>query len=104
MQRSRLVNAVGLVTTGLVLIIVLITKFPHGAWIALAAMAVLFVLMKGIRKHYDRVAGEIAIDDRRGHDAAVEGARGGAGVQAAPAHACGRSRSPGRPARTCWRR
>ncbi|MET9023624.1 APC family permease [Actinopolymorpha sp. NPDC004070] len=62
MQRSRLVNAVGLVTTGLVLIIVLITKFTHGAWIALAAMAVLFMLMKGIRKHYDRVATEIAID------------------------------------------
>ncbi|MGW5359660.1 APC family permease [Actinopolymorpha pittospori] len=62
MHRSRLVNAFGLCVTGLVLIIVLVTKFTHGAWIAIAAMAVLFILMRGIRGHYDRVAAEIAVD------------------------------------------
>ena len=40
MQRSRVINSVGLVMTGTVLVIVLITKFTRGAWIALAAMAV----------------------------------------------------------------
>ena len=41
--------------TGIVLVIVLLTKFTHGAYIAIIAMAVLFVLMKGIRRHYDTV-------------------------------------------------
>jgi amino acid transporter len=60
MRRSRAVNTVGLAMTGVVLVIVLVTKFARGAWIAIAAMAVLFVLMRGIRAHYDRVRDELA--------------------------------------------
>jgi hypothetical protein len=41
-------------------IIVLITKFSHGAWIVTIAMPLLFVTMQGIRRHYARVATEIA--------------------------------------------
>ncbi len=59
MQRSRVINAIGLGMTGTVLVIVLVTKFVRGAWIALAAMAVLFLLMRGIRRHYDRVREEL---------------------------------------------
>jgi hypothetical protein len=36
------INAIGLCVTGLVLVIVLLTKFTHGAWIAILAMTVLF--------------------------------------------------------------
>ncbi len=65
MQRSRAINAFGATMSGTVLVVVLITKFTHGAWIAIAAMAVLFVLMRGIRMHYTRVSKEIAaVDDR----------------------------------------
>ncbi len=60
MMRSRVINAIGLVVTALVLVIVLITKFTHGAWIAILAMTVLFFMMRGIRHHYDRVARELA--------------------------------------------
>ena len=63
MKRSRVVNGIGFGVTGTVLIIVLVTKFTHGAWITLLAMGVLFVLMRGIRKHYDRVRDELALDD-----------------------------------------
>ena len=59
MQRSRLINGFGGVMTGLVLIVVLITKFTRGAWIAIAAMAVFYVMMLAIRRHYDRVAVEL---------------------------------------------
>jgi amino acid transporter len=59
MVRSRAVNAFGLFMTASVLVIVLITKFVHGAWIAIAAMAVLYALMTAIRRHYDRVAEEL---------------------------------------------
>ncbi len=59
MKRSRVVNAFGLTMTATVLVIVLITKFTKGAWIAIAAMAAIYVLMTAIRKHYDRVAAEL---------------------------------------------
>ncbi|MEW2507335.1 MULTISPECIES: APC family permease [unclassified Amycolatopsis] len=59
MRRSQTVNAIGLTMTGTVLIIVLITKFLLGAWIAIAAMVAIFALMTAIRKHYDRVAEEL---------------------------------------------
>src|SRR5204863_5945560 len=41
MMRSRAINAFGLVMTGFVLILVLVTKFIAGAWISIAAMVVL---------------------------------------------------------------
>jgi amino acid transporter len=59
MLRSRVVNTIGFVSTGTVLFVVLITKFLAGAWIAIVAMALLFVLMKLIRKHYDAVGLEL---------------------------------------------
>ncbi|GAA1232774.1 APC family permease [Kitasatospora nipponensis] len=58
MQRSRAINAFGLVMTAAVLIVVLVTKIGH-AWIAIATMCVLFVMMKAIRRHYDRVSTEL---------------------------------------------
>ena len=62
MSRSRVVNAIGLTCTGVVLCIVLAVKFMLGAWIAILAMAVLFVLMRGINTHYKKVDAEIAVE------------------------------------------
>uniref|UniRef100_UPI003B3B4E1F APC family permease n=1 Tax=Pseudactinotalea sp. TaxID=1926260 RepID=UPI003B3B4E1F len=62
-KRSRAINAFGFVLTGVVLVVVLITKTTQGAWITIALMVVLFVLMRGIRRHYDKVAAELALDD-----------------------------------------
>ncbi|GAB3672388.1 APC family permease [Saccharopolyspora tripterygii] len=59
MRRAQATNAFGLFMTASVLVIVLITKFTHGAWIAIAVMAAIYVLMTAIRKHYDRVADEL---------------------------------------------
>ena len=63
MLRSRAINAVGFVMTGVVLSIALVTKFALGAWIAILTMAVLFGLMKGIHNHYDRVRAELAVGE-----------------------------------------
>ncbi|HEX2355997.1 MAG TPA: APC family permease [Micromonosporaceae bacterium] len=60
MHRSRAINTFGMLLTGAVLVVVLITKFLLGAWIAIVAMAVIFLLMLGIRRHYDTVAAELA--------------------------------------------
>ncbi|MCW2869673.1 APC family permease [Actinacidiphila oryziradicis] len=62
MRRSQAINASGAVVTGIVLVIVLVTKFTHGAWIVTIAMPVLFLLMKAIRRHYDSVAEELRVD------------------------------------------
>ncbi|MBC6458813.1 APC family permease [Actinomadura sp. HBU206391] len=59
MQRSRAINAFGAVITGIVLVVVLITKFTHGAYIVCIAMPMLFMLMKAIRRHYDRIGREL---------------------------------------------
>ena len=64
MMRSRLINTIGLSFTSVVLVIVLITKFMAGAWITILAMAVFFLLMRGIRRHYDDVSEELAADDQ----------------------------------------
>jgi hypothetical protein len=46
-----------------VLVVVLATKFLLGAWIAIAAMAVLYALMGRIKKHYDLVATELELTE-----------------------------------------
>ncbi|MGA5122296.1 amino acid permease [Streptomyces pseudogriseolus] len=60
MVRSRAINAFGAFFTGLVLVVVLLTKFTHGAWVALLGMCIFYATMTAIRRHYDRVAEEIA--------------------------------------------
>ncbi|MGI8870920.1 MAG: APC family permease [Mycobacteriales bacterium] len=59
MRRSQTINAFGLCMTAAVLVVILITKFTRGAWIAIVAMVVIFAVMNGIRRHYDRVAAEL---------------------------------------------
>ncbi|MEV6966099.1 APC family permease [Hamadaea sp. NPDC051192] len=59
MHRSKAINAVGACFTGLVLIIVTVTKFTHGAYLVVIAIPVLFTMMRAIRRHYDRVATEL---------------------------------------------
>jgi amino acid transporter len=59
MMRSRVINGIGLTCTGTVLVIVVVTKFLAGAWIAILAMGGLFGLMKLIRRHYDTVSREL---------------------------------------------
>ncbi|HEX6681885.1 MAG TPA: APC family permease [Candidatus Limnocylindrales bacterium] len=59
MIRARAINGFGAVLTGFVLILVLVTKFTHGAWISIAAMGVIYLIMRGIRRHYDHVAREL---------------------------------------------
>lgn len=61
MRHSRLINAIGLTMTGVVLVVVLASKLLHGAYLAIIAMAVTFWLMKAIHRHYARVAREVAL-------------------------------------------
>ncbi len=62
MRRSRVINFVGGTLTTVVLAIIVVTKFTHGAWLVLLAMPVLIVLMQGINKHYSHVSEQLVPD------------------------------------------
>ncbi|WP_405998033.1 APC family permease [Streptomyces sp. NBC_00829] len=68
MVRSRAINTFGAFFTGLVLVVVLATKFTHGAWVALLGMVIFYGTMTAIRRHYDRVSEEIAAAEERPDD------------------------------------
>jgi amino acid transporter len=59
MRASRAMNLTGAIATAVVLGIVAYTKVVQGAWIAITAMVVLFVMMKGISRHYKAIALEL---------------------------------------------
>ena len=63
MMRSRIINTIGALMSGTVLLVVLATKFIKGAGFAIAAMVVLFVIMNRIQRHYARVRTELAVED-----------------------------------------
>ncbi len=56
------INGIGAVATGLTLLVVLVAKFTAGAWITAILVPVLMILMSAVRRHYDGVAREIAVD------------------------------------------
>ena len=62
MKRSRIINSFGLAMTGTVLIVVLLTKFVRGAWIAILAMAIIYAVMVAIQRHYNHVAEELRLE------------------------------------------
>jgi len=63
MVRSRAINTIGAIVTGAVLVIVVVSKFAEGAWIAVAAMVVIWFTMRGIHQHYVNVAQELTPDE-----------------------------------------
>ncbi|MET8852294.1 APC family permease [Amycolatopsis sp. NPDC004625] len=62
-HRSRLINAAGAILTAIVLVVVLITKFTHGAYLVVIAIPALFVLMRTIHRHYTHVRDELLPDE-----------------------------------------
>lgn len=64
-RRSRAVNTFGAALTGVVLAVILVTKFSRGAWISVVVMALVYLVMRGIRQHYDEVARELLPTEQR---------------------------------------
>lgn len=57
---SAIINAVGAVATAVVLVIVLITKFTHGAYLVVIAIPILVLMMIRIERHYRRTSVQLA--------------------------------------------
>ena len=62
LRRKQAINGAGAVVTGLVFVIVLLTKFAQGAWIVVVAAPILFVTMKAIARHYRAITEQLAPD------------------------------------------
>jgi len=54
-RRSAIINGIGAFTTGVVLIIVTMTKFTHGAWIVITAIPIIVGFFMAVHHHYERV-------------------------------------------------
>jgi amino acid transporter len=62
MRRSQIINAFGGTLTSVVLLIIVVTKFTHGAWLVIVAMPILFALMRAINRHYSHVSEQLIPD------------------------------------------
>ncbi|MGH9246118.1 MAG: APC family permease [Acidimicrobiales bacterium] len=60
-RRSLVVNLVGAVATGIVLLVVMVTKFTIGAWIPVVVIPFLVLVFKLIRRHYDNVRSVVTL-------------------------------------------
>jgi amino acid transporter len=55
-RRGYVINMVGAVTTGLVLVVVVVSKFTIGAWIPVVVIPLIAFVLTRIKRHYNRVA------------------------------------------------
>jgi amino acid transporter len=60
--QRMLVNGVGALATGVTLLVVLVAKFKEGAWITALLVPALILTMRAVKRHYDGVSREVAID------------------------------------------
>jgi amino acid transporter len=58
-RHKQVINATGALVTGIVFVIVLLTKFAQGAWIVVVAAPILFMGMKAIAGHYRHLSEEL---------------------------------------------
>jgi hypothetical protein len=66
-RRSMAINIVGTLLTGIVTAIILITKFVEGAWIAAVLIVAVFFLFKSVKRRYDHMSTQLAMDDTPPH-------------------------------------
>ena len=60
-RSSAVINGFGAIVTGIVLVIVAITKTAEGAWIIILMIPVLVGVFEITRRHYDHVAAELTL-------------------------------------------
>ena len=57
------VNAVGAITTGVIAVVVVVSKFTEGAWIPAVVIPLLVLLFRAIKRHYTKLGQALRIDD-----------------------------------------
>lgn len=54
-RRSMVINTVGAIVTGIVAVVITVTKFDRGAWIVVILVPILVFMFRGIAHHYANV-------------------------------------------------
>ena len=57
------INAFGALATGVVLVVVAVVKFTHGAWLIIVAIPMLVLACRSIRRHYYDASRELSLAD-----------------------------------------
>ncbi len=60
-KTSAIINGFGAIVTGIVLLIVSVTKTLEGAWIVLLLIPIIIAIFKATRRHYDHVAAQLTL-------------------------------------------
>ena len=60
-RRGLAINVVGAIATGVVLVVVVASKFTDGAWIPAVVIPFIVVGFRAIKRHYDRVGRSLAV-------------------------------------------
>jgi amino acid transporter len=58
---SAVINGFGAIVTGVVLIVVAVTKTLEGAWIVMLLIPMIVMVFKATRRHYDHVASQLTL-------------------------------------------
>lgn len=61
-RKSIVVNGLGAIATFIVLVVLIITKFIHGAWIVVLLIPLLVMLFRAIHRHYMDVATQLTTE------------------------------------------
>ena len=64
-KRSAVINGIGAVATGLVLVVVTLTKFMHGAYIVVIAIPIIVTGFKAVNRHYRSVGAQLRAPSER---------------------------------------
>jgi amino acid transporter len=64
-QRSIVMNGVGATLTAIVCVVIIITRFTHGAWMVLLAIPLIMLLFRAINGHYLRLAQQLSLTTTR---------------------------------------
>jgi hypothetical protein len=60
--KNAIINGAGGIVTGVVLVIIAVEKFSHGAWIILIAIPLLVLVTQKIHQHYLAVADQLSLE------------------------------------------
>lgn len=58
-KKSMVINGLGAIATFIVLIVLIITKFIHGAWLVVVLIPILVSVFRAVHRHYDDVAKQL---------------------------------------------
>lgn len=62
-RNAMIINGIGAFTTGLVALVIMVTKFDRGAWIVVVLAPLLVLMFRGISRHYQSVTRQITLLD-----------------------------------------